>query len=263
MHTDILLDICVQNIYMNSCPNYISNNKSLLTNVFSLCLLSAGSVEMYPGSDIVFNIGLFAFSGAVTNWIAVHMLFEKVPFLYGSGIVPARFEEFKKGIHSLIMTQFFTPENVERFFHEASGSKDFGKIDFSFVVDKVDFSPVFDSVSEAVLESSMGGMLNMFGGKSLIDGLKDPCVIKIKEGIVDIVSTDSFKEIVSQELMLTTESTETIEHVDKIVQSRLEEMTPKMVKDIVQDMIKRHLGWLVVWGGVFGGLIGFFASFVR
>ena len=44
--------------------------------------------------------------------------------------------------------------------------------------------------------------------------------------------------------------------VEGIVNRRLEELTPQMVKKIVQDMIKKHLGWLVVWGGVFGGLIG-------
>jgi hypothetical protein len=42
------------------------------------------------------------------------MLFEKVPFLYGSGIIPNRFEEFKDSIKQLMMQQFFTVENVER-----------------------------------------------------------------------------------------------------------------------------------------------------
>lgn len=248
---------------MNSCLTYISNNKSLLVNIFSLFLLCIGWTGFYPGSSTVFSIGLFAFSGAVTNWIAVYMLFEKVPFLYGSGIIPARFEEFKNGIHNLIMTQFFTPENVERFFYESSSANSLEKVDFTFIVDKVDFSSLFDSLSAAVLESPMGSMLNMFGGKSVLEGLREPCMVKIREGVVDIVSTNSFKETVSQELMLTTESSETISHVDKIVLSRLDEMTPVMVKEIVQDMIKKHLGWLVVWGGVFGGLIGLFASFVR
>ena len=39
----------------------------------------------------------FALSGGITNWIAIHMLFEKIPF-YGSGVIPKRFEEFKTGI---------------------------------------------------------------------------------------------------------------------------------------------------------------------
>ncbi len=43
------------------------------------------------------------------------MLFEKVPLLYGSGVVPNHFEDFKRGIRELIMDQFFTSENMEKF----------------------------------------------------------------------------------------------------------------------------------------------------
>ena len=41
------------------------------------------------------------------------MLFEKVPGLYGSGVVPSRFEEFKEGIAHLMMKQFFTEEKTK------------------------------------------------------------------------------------------------------------------------------------------------------
>ncbi|MBT3504282.1 MAG: DUF445 domain-containing protein, partial [Piscirickettsiaceae bacterium] len=46
------------------------------------------------------------------------------------------------------------------------------------------------------------------------------------------------------------------QQVEHVVNARLDELTPQMVKDIIQTMIRQHLGWLVVWGGVFGGLIG-------
>ena len=52
--------------------------------------------------------GLFALSGGLTNWLAIHMLFEKVPLLYGSGVIPNRFEDFKNGIKNLIMNEFFS-----------------------------------------------------------------------------------------------------------------------------------------------------------
>ena len=50
--------------------------------------------------------------------------------------------------------------------------------------------------------------------------------------------------------------------IEKIIDDRLNQLTPKMVKDIIQDMIKKHLGWLVVWGGFFGGLIGLIFSII-
>jgi uncharacterized membrane protein YheB (UPF0754 family) len=46
-----------------------------------------------------------------------------------------------------------------------------------------------------------------------------------------------------------------------VIEKRLDELTPQLVKEIVQAMIKKHLGWLVVWGGVFGGLIGLVAGY--
>jgi len=62
-------------------------------------LFIAVSYLMPPAwQSLIRNVGLFAFSGAVTNWLAVHMLFEKVPLLYGSGVIPARFEELKSGL---------------------------------------------------------------------------------------------------------------------------------------------------------------------
>jgi len=50
--------------------------------------------------------------------------------------------------------------------------------------------------------------------------------------------------------------------VSEIIDIRLAELTPKMVKEIIQTMIKKHLGWLVVWGGVFGGLFGLAAALI-
>ena len=44
--------------------------------------------------------------------------------------------------------------------------------------------------------------------------------------------------------------------IEKIIDERLNELTPLMVKEIVQKLIKEHLDWLVVWRGVSGGVIG-------
>ncbi len=62
-------------------------NKSLITNVVALALMGVG---YFLPNHYAFYAGLFAFSGAITNWLAIHMLFEKVPGLYGSGVIPAR-----------------------------------------------------------------------------------------------------------------------------------------------------------------------------
>ncbi len=87
-------------------------NKSFITNLLALLCTLLGYFFAQP---LIFSIGLFALSGAITNWVAIHMLFEKVPGLYGSGVIPSRFEDFKLGIRQLMMEQFFT-HNIDRFY---------------------------------------------------------------------------------------------------------------------------------------------------
>lgn len=230
-------------------------NKSLLTNLLALIVTASGYLL---DNNVVFTIGVFALSGAITNWLAVHMLFEKVPGLYGSGVIPARFEEFKAGIRTLMMEQFFTEENIDRFLSSNSGSA--GGINLAPVVEKVDLSPAFDSLIEVIEKSSFGGMLAMVGGTEVLQPLKDPFIVKMKETIVDISTSDSFNDIVKEELEQPDNMAGMREKVSDIIEKRLNELTPALVKDIIQEMIRKHLGWLVVWGGVFGGLIGFIAS---
>ena len=232
-------------------------NKSFITNLLSVLLVVAGIVFQ---NNIVLTIGLFALSGAITNWLAIHMLFEKVPFLYGSGVVENRFEEFKVSIHKLIMEQFFTKENLAKFFESNSNSKD--KIDLSKVIDKTDFTIAFESLKSAVMESSFGGMLGMFGGEKALEPLQEPFTSKMKSSINKIVHTDTFQKTLKEALSNGDMSDKIQEKIQTVVYERLEELDAKMVKNIVLDMMKEHLGWLVVWGGFFGGLIGLVSSFL-
>ena len=86
-------------------------NKSILTNTIAVLIIAISFVTPIYQEQLR-AIGLYAFSGAVTNWLAIHMLFEKVPFLYGSGVIPNRFEDFKSSIKDLMMKQFFNSKTV-------------------------------------------------------------------------------------------------------------------------------------------------------
>lgn len=202
-------------------------------------------------------MGLYSFSGAITNWLAIHMLFEKVPFLYGSGIITERFEEFKTGIKSLVMNQFFTKENFEKFVSDSSQS--LLKIEEDALFEAIDFDKVFGKLKQAILESPFGGMLGMFGGEQALDPLKPQFEGKFKEIIAELISDENFLKSLTQK---SEGDSSLIQNVQLIVDQRLEELTPNMVKAIIQDMIKSHLGWLVVWGGVFGALIGLVVTFL-
>jgi len=232
-------------------------NKSVITNSLAIFVVLSG---LATKNELVLSVGLFALSGAITNWLAIHMLFEKVPGLYGSGVIPSRFEDFKIAIRNLMMEQFFTEENIDRFLRVSDGIKP--DLHLTPVIEKVDLSPSFDSLVKVIMESSFGGMLGMFGGQEALTPLKEPFITNMKQSLIDMTQTESFLELLRDEIEQPDVMNDIREKVEDIIAKRLEELTPQLVKEIIQEMIKQHLGWLVVWGGVFGGLIGLFAALI-
>jgi uncharacterized membrane protein YheB (UPF0754 family) len=202
-------------------------------------------------------IGLFALSGAVTNQLAIHMLFHKVPLLYGSGVIEKNFESFKGSIKAMIMKQFFTKEQLSEFFR---GEEQ--KIDLAPLVDSADFSPAFIALKQSVMESKLGDALNFFGGEKALDSMREPFSKKLKYAVVKIVSSDTFKVQMNHHLEHSSLNDDLRNSVEDLIDRRLEDLTPKMVNDLVHELIHTHLGWLVVWGGIFGGAIGLLSSFI-
>lgn len=233
-------------------------NKSVLINIVAAALILLGH---YLNHHILFTVGLFALSGAITNWLAVYMLFEKVPFLYGSGVIPARFEDFKLGIRHLMMNQFFTEENIDRFLAgDPTNGASPTSLDLAPVIDKVDLSPAFDDLINVIEESSFGGMLAMVGGSEALQPLREPFIEKMKKTVSTISQSDEFNSILRDQLEQPQVMAGMRDKVSDIIEKRLNELTPQLVKEIIQEMIRKHLGWLVVWGGIFGGLIGMIAA---
>ncbi|WP_434340985.1 DUF445 domain-containing protein [Motilimonas cestriensis] len=232
-------------------------NKSLVTNLLALVALAAG---YWLDQPVLLFAGLFAFSGAITNWLAIHMLFEKVPGLYGSGVIPARFEDFKLGIKSLMMEQFFTTENIDRFLSQEMNSA--ASIDLKPVIDEIDLEPSFNGLVEVILNSQFGAMLAMMGDQEALEPLKQPFIEKMKQSMLDISQQDEFKQNLKSQLEQPDMLNDIRANVDSIIDQRLSELTPRLVKEIIQKMIREHLGWLVVWGGVFGGVIGVISALI-
>ncbi|VAW47003.1 FIG00971011: hypothetical protein [hydrothermal vent metagenome] len=233
-------------------------NKSILTNLIAATILALGWGLQ---NDFIMMIGLFALSGALTNWLAVHMLFEKVPGLIGSGVIPNRFEAFKEAIKILMMEQFFTQENIDRFVSGGQGQTT-SKLTLAPVIQKIDLSPSFDRLVTVIMESSFGSMLGMFGGEEALTPLKEPFIKSMKESIIEITEKDDFHQLLQNEIDQPKIMADIRTKVAEIIDARLEELTPQLVKEMVQQMIQEHLGWLVVWGGVFGGIIGLFSAVI-
>ena len=230
-------------------------DKGWITNFIALGLVGVSFTQAGMTADIVRSGGLFALSGAVTNQLAIHMLFEKVPYLYGSGTIIDRFESIREALKILIMEQFFSPEKIESFVQSQERT-----FDLTPIIEQTDFTPAYNALVKSVMESSLGGMLGMFGGEAIIGKLKEPFLEKIKASTIEISRSESFMNALNAQMHQG--SGHLSETIESIVVSRLAELTPIMVKEMLHALMKEHLGWLVVWGGVFGGLIGIVSAFL-
>ncbi|MDR4509880.1 MAG: DUF445 domain-containing protein [Candidatus Brocadiaceae bacterium] len=228
-------------------------NKSLMTNLFSAIFFGIFFISPeFFGKKALSHASLFALSGAFTNWLAVYMLFERIPGMYGSGIISLRFEQFKEGIHSLIMENFFTEENFSKVTREALPHE----IKPELVLSGIDFDKIFLGFVSVVKSSSFGGMLDMFGGDKILEPLREPFKNEFEKQVVGFVSDIDIGSVLQKETDFETFRSK----IDVMVNERLNELSPKQVKEIIEEMIRNHLGWLVVWGGVFGAIIGFIST---
>jgi len=226
-------------------------SKSLLTNLLAGAILLAGLLapEAWIGADYLTSVGIFALSGGLTNWLAVKMLFDKVPGLYGSGVVAARFEEFKSGIQRLVMENFFSERNFLKFADAALHQG----IPPQEIVRSIDLDKLFDDFVGVVAASKFAGMLSLAGGVQALESLRPPFKEHMRERLASVL----------EELDLTATRMDFGKFrpaVETLVQGKLDELKPEEVKRLVERMIRSHLGWLVIWGGVFGGLIGLAAA---
>ena len=230
--------------------------KSLVSNLIAASLVVAGLISPEPYRVYVLNTGLFALSGGITNWLAVHMLFERVPGFYGSGVIPLRFEEFKLGIRALVMDQFFRQADLESFFHGSGDTSDKVAQQLKQAVANLDLEQAFESLLDIIMGSSFGGMLGMLGGRDALSSLKTPFTEKMQEFFEEQFSQSEFRDQVESALKSALDDDAIRSNLESLIDQRLSQMTPQKVKESLQTMIRKHLGWLGVGGWVLGGVIG-------
>jgi len=229
--------------------------KNTVPTLVSLLLFGASYIVIEPFQLHLRTVGLFAFSGAITNWLAVYMLFERIPGLYGSGVIPARFEELKAGLFRLVKDQLFKAENVKKAFDKDQSTSGLS-LDFEPIIDSIDMDSAYEQLKKAIMESSFGNVLNMVGGEAVLEPLREKITQRLRQFIQEATTGEKFQAALSAGLSKVTGSDVFLNKIEEIVQTRLDELTPDMVNDIMKAMIRKHLGWLVVWGAVFGGLLG-------
>jgi len=261
-------DSSIQDTSMDEqCAKYAEKDpgffeKGNISNIATFVIMVAG-IAMRFGMDIdwdqnvagryVLAFGLFGFAGGVTNWLAITMLFDEVPGLYGSGIIPKQFEQIKSTMKTMIMDTFFDPKFLEKQLKDKIGEFTDPKMIETKLTDLLD-SPTFDKMLDDKLasigEGPMGlmlSMMNMTGAK--IKPFLKPFVSGIAKDVGPMLSKMMEGEGALPVLKIR-------EEVNKLMDDRLKELTADRVKKLIEVIMKTHLGWLVVWGNIFGGLIG-------
>jgi hypothetical protein len=130
------------------------------------------------------------------------------------------------------------------------------------ILNAVDYDRIFQALVDAIAGSSFGAMLQMVGGEEALEPLREPFEGKMRGVLTELTESERFNEALHAGLNRHRLGADIVDKIETVVDKRLEELTPQLVKEIIQAMIRKHLGWLVVWGGVFGGLIGLLASFI-
>lgn len=238
--------------------------KNTVPNLIAVALIGFSFLLPEPYRALLLSTGLFALSGALTNWLAVYMLFDRVPGLYGSGVIALHFEDFKAGIMRMVHEELLAKDSVERLMTSSSGdASQKAAIDIAPMLDTIDLDAAYDQLVATITESSFGSMLAMVGGEEALQPLREPFKKRMGTFLSDAASSPKVQALVNEQIGKVATSDLFVQKLDTLLRSRLDELTPEMVKDIMQRMIKRHLGWLVVWGGVFGGLIGLMAGLLQ
>ncbi|XP_002730501.2 uncharacterized protein LOC100376044 [Saccoglossus kowalevskii] len=221
-------------------------NFSLLT---TLSILVIGIIIVIPSDGALreagkffLSCGIFGFSAGFTNSLAIQMLFIKIPFLYGSGVIPSQYKETKYQIKKLLMDAFAS-ESVLISLADAvqgfSGSTELEKTNAMLDEKLLELDEKYDKwLNTAGLDKPTTKLLL----KMLIYECRDEMITNIKLSYPEISKESNIGQL--QHMMT------------DIIESRMEVLTEKKLTDITRHVIKQHLGWVVLWGCFIGGIIG-------
>eukprot|EP00116_Pleurobrachia_bachei_P006749 sb/3467011/ len=229
----------------------------IIVTMGSLCLFvtDVTNVQSQAAGRYLMSIGLFAFSGGLTNWIAIQMLFYKIPLVYGSGVLHNRYKNIRRAMKDMILGTFFQPEFLNTYIPQK----------------------LREAVSEADLEMKINAFLTSDTGQRMIDEKLDKMANSPDGRLAEtmVVNVGKFKPVVKPVIVsflsdlapnlvnyILESKTSSLnlhklrDELNRYMSERMLEVTPKMIKEIMYAVVLQYLGWLVVWGVVFGSAMG-------
>jgi len=249
-----------------------TSNRAGIANGITFLLLVVGLVLQVvldaetQKYNFVLAIGVFGFAGGITNWLAVKMLFDKIPGLYGSGVIPMQYKNIRKTVKNEIMHTFFDEDYLKGYIAQRAPEL-LKKLNISERLMQVINAPDFDAKMAAKLEeisaTPQGMLLAMvkpfMGGSlaGLVPMVKPPLIAIAKEIAKELTSIEQQGD--GEEIVEFIPVDVVRCEIDALMTERLATLTPEVVKELLENVIRDHLGWLVVWGNIFGSVIGVIA----
>merc|ERR1711933_12408 len=160
---------------------------------------------------------MFAIGGGVTNWVAIKMLFDKIPLVYGSGIIPAQYEGIRRVVKNVIMKNFFDETFLNYYVKDKVLNMDIkGKLEDFCKSEKM----------EKILQGVFGNDAGM-----LVPIVK-PHIVKVGARLAPLIKD----KIRSMDLMKDLDSAKV--EVDKMLTDRMLELTPDKVKVLLEEIMR-------------------------
>merc|ERR1712196_606715 len=234
-------------------------NRGSMSNLCTFVIMLIGIIMVAEGKgqdddglekagDWVLAFGLFGFAGGVTNWLAIKMLFDRIPGLAGSGVIPRRFKEIRQVVKDTMMDTFFDQAYLDKYMGQKE--KDIGaslnldeKVKEVLESDEVD--ALIDKNLEELSSRPEGMWMTMM---NLTPAALKPMIKPFVLGMGGHIGP-TIMEVVSSSDLLSVDQLRL--EIDRLMTQKLQELTPERVKKLMEDVIRQHLGWLIVWGNVF------------
>ena len=130
--------------------HFLSHRFGDIANLVTFLIMVLGILlQIFLGRNFIIQLvlafGLFGFAGGITNWLAVKMLFDHIPFLWGSGVIPRRFKEIREAIKIQVLEMFFDKEFLSHYLGPRSREL-LHSIDLPGILRKMASSPDFDEM---------------------------------------------------------------------------------------------------------------------
>jgi len=225
-----------------------------------------GCIVVFDGNSptagqYILSVGLFGFAGGITNWLAVTMLFQRVPGLYGSGVIPVRYVQIRETVKDVIMATFFDPAFLEMYLgtklEQMGGDLDTDQV-VSDMVESDEFDRRLDEkLADIGKSEAFAPVLAMGMDAGQLKPMVKPFVADLGQDLAPYLKsqlTDPKRVVEIEEVR---------NQIDTYMSVRMETLTERKVTRLLEFVIRGHLGWLIVWGNVFGSIIGLISEVLQ